>query len=108
MPGLKRNPYVEGLEREVQGIRLSLGGSDPAVDRAIAQYIVEQLITPKNRRIHELASALQELQSQITRLGTVLERHNAGEWHKDKEEAIDCAIRLLSPVPDNAPPRDRP
>ena len=104
----KPDPYRQQLASDMEkqadfvGYRL-----DHPVAELLAGYLDFTLIEPKNKRIHELHVKLARLEAQIERLGRVIDRHSPGV-RKDGERAIDCAIRLLSPVPDNVPARNRP
>lgn len=98
------NPYVEQLSREFLAIYQEDGSE---WERRIAQHVLDTLIAPKNERIHKLTSDLMRLQASLHKLDQVLATHNAGVC-RDGESPVDCAIRLLSPVPDSVPARDRP
>ena len=101
----KGNPYVRHLASQLlPQTDLEAATIDPL---AIAQRFYDEFLAPKNKRIHELTSELMKLQSSLHRLDKVLAVHNAGVC-RDGEPPVDCAIRLLSPVPDTVPKRDRP
>jgi hypothetical protein len=101
----KPNPYIEALARELLFDMLPSSGTTP---QKLAQRIYTDLVVPKNERIHDMSGDIQRLEAQIKRLERVLDRHNEGVWNKGKETAVDCVIRMLSPVRDDTPKRDRP
>lgn len=74
---------------------------------SIVDYILREHVTPRNQKIHKLTVEVARLNASVLRLGKVLSRHNPGVC-KDDESPIDCAIRMLSPVRDTTPSRDRP
>ena len=105
----KPNPYVKQLMDEIDIFMDRDGAKWSTTDdvlATLARFTAEKLAA-KNQRIHEIDGKLQHLHAEIARLGKVLERHNAGV-RKDGESPIACAIRMLSPVRDDTPKRDRP
>ncbi len=98
------NPYIERL---AAGVRDLDSAVSPENSRAIADWIYTGIVAPKNQRIHDLTGELMKLQASLHKLDKVLAVHNAGVC-RDGEPPVDCAIRLLSPVPDSLPKRDRP